>query len=192
MIDLQCAYYFSTGCAHDGPKFTNTITQKNTFHNISISQHLQKTQQKTFTKKELQRHQPKRAHQPNAKLATQENNEYLVQQQTEYCTGQSVNTKHMTKWKRQVKTNNIKQTENVSKVTFVCTARKHTVSTLYAASTIHASMQHITHNIDKICTEQDQATRCTVSAVKHAALMYMEINTQQLSAAKIGHFTDAQ
>ena len=47
-----CAYYFSTGRAHDGPKFTNTITQK-----IQFSQHLnfstpsKKLNKKTFTKK---------------------------------------------------------------------------------------------------------------------------------------------
>ena len=117
-------------------------SKKYNFHNISISQHLQKKlNKKTFTKKELQRHQPKRAHQPNAKMATQENNEYLVQQQNrvQYRTMSKYKTHDKMERTRLVK-KNIKQRENVSKVTFECTARKHTVSTMYAASTIHASM----------------------------------------------------
>ena len=62
--------------AHTTDRSSQTQSLKNyNFHNISISQHLQKTQQKTFTKKELQRHQPKQAHQPNAKMATQQNND---------------------------------------------------------------------------------------------------------------------
>ena len=77
-----CAYYFSTGRAHDGPKFTNTITQ-----NIQFSQHLNfSTPSKNSTKK----HSPKKGTTKTpAKTSTPtkrqngdtRNNEYLVQQQ---------------------------------------------------------------------------------------------------------------
>ena len=153
-----------------------------------ISQHLQKLNKKHSPKKELQRHQPKRAHQPNAKMATQENNEYLVQQQNRVQYRTISKYKTHDRMEKTSETNNIKQTENVSKVTFVCTARKHTVSTMYAASTIHASMQHITHNIvkiimhrarsnDKIYSERSQARGTREHGNKHTATQCSKIRT---------------
>ena len=77
----ECAYYFSTGRAHDGPKFTNTITQK-----IQFSQHLNfstpsKTQQKTFTKKRTTKTPAKTSTPTKRQNGDTRNNEYLVQQQ---------------------------------------------------------------------------------------------------------------
>ena len=138
----------------------NTIFTTSQFLNT-----FKKTHEKTFTKKGTTKTPAKTSTPTKHQNGDTRNNEYLVQQQNrvQYRTI----SKYKTPDKMEKTSENQPHQTNGErvKVTFVCTARKHTVSMMYAASTIHASMQRITHNIDKICTEQDQATRCTVSAV---------------------------
>ena len=68
--------------AHTTDRSSQTQSlQKYNFHNISISQHLQKLNKKHSPKKELQRHQPKTSTPTKRQNGDTRNNEYLVQQQ---------------------------------------------------------------------------------------------------------------
>ena len=107
-----CAYYFSTGRAHDGPKFTNTITlKKYNFHYISISQHLQKNSTKENYKdtsqNELTNKTPKWRHKKT--ITAQENNEYLVQQQNR------VQYRTISKYKTHDKMEKTSENNNINK-----------------------------------------------------------------------------
>ena len=82
VLSFVCVPTTSQQVAHTTDRSSQTQSlKKYNFHNISISQHLQKTQQKTFTKKRTTKTPAKTSTPTKRQNGDTRNNEYLVQQQ---------------------------------------------------------------------------------------------------------------
>ena len=125
-------------------------------------------------------------------MTTQENNEYLVQQQnsvqyrtiSKYKTHDKMektgeNQQHQTNGER-VKSGLRMHNQKTYGEYDVRSKHDPCIDATHHAQ--HRQNMHRARSSDKMYSERSQ----------HAALAYMEINTQQLSAAKLGHFIDAQ
>ena len=169
-------------------------SKKYNFHNISISQHLQKTQQKkTFAKKnykdtsqnEHTNQTPKWRHKKT--MTTQENNEYLVQQQNrvQYRTISKYKTHdkmEKTSEKQQHQTNGERVKSDLrmhSQKTYIeyNVRSKHDP---YIDATHHAQHRqnmHRARSSDKTYSERSQARATREHGNKHTATQCSKIRT---------------
>ena len=146
-----------------------------------------KLNKKHSPKKELQRHQPKRAHQPNAKMATQENNEFLIQQQnrvqcrtiSKYKTHDkmektSENQQHQTNGER-VKRDLRMHSEKTYGEYDVRSKHDPCIDATHPAQ--HRQNMHRARSNDKMYSERSQARGTRVHGNKHTATQCSKIRT---------------
>ena len=191
----ECAYYFSTGRAHDGPKFTNTITQKhiifttsqflNTFKKLNKKNIHQKRTTKTPAKNEHTNQTPKWRH--TKTMTTQENNEHLVQQQSrvQYRTISKYKTHdkmEKTSEKQQHQTNGGRVKSNLrmhSQKTYgeYDVRSKHDPCIDATHHVQHRQNMHRARSSDKMYSERSQARGTHVHGNKHTATQCSKIRT---------------